>query len=134
MDPNPAGESVYYKLTALDHAGNESVPAAASVTVGVPPASLPDWFALHPVAPNPVRDHAVLRYDVPAAGGQVRLEIFDVAGRRVRGLVEGPAAPGAQTVSWDGRDDRGRAVRAGVYLCRMRAPGFTRVRKLMIAR
>jgi hypothetical protein len=46
---------------------------------------------------------------------QVELAIVDVSGRRVRHLVSGMFAAGAQEFTWDGRDDDGRAVRAGAY-------------------
>lgn len=47
--------------------------------------------------------------------------VFDVAGRRVRSLLSGAVPAGLQTVAWDGRDARGRAVAAGTYFLRLRA-------------
>jgi hypothetical protein len=133
IDPSPGEGSAYYKLTAFDYTGNESDAAEASVTVGVGTPKLPARFALHPVAPNPVQQTARLRYDVPASGGEVRLEIFDVAGRTVRRLVDGTAIPGEQSAVWDGRDHAGRPVPAGVYLCRMRAPEYMKVQRVLLA-
>jgi flagellar hook assembly protein FlgD len=73
----------------------------------------------------------MIRYDVPAPGGEVTIEIFDVSGRHVRTLVSGAERPGQRAVSWDGRDDRGRPVGSGVYYYRLEADGFRATRKLM---
>ena len=83
--------------------------------VGIP---APTVVRLAAPAPNPFRRATTIRFDLPAAGG-VRLTLFDVAGRLVRTLVDAPRAAGAQSVTWDGADDSGRAVSAGVYLLRM---------------
>jgi flagellar hook assembly protein FlgD len=76
----------------------------------------------------------LIRYDVPAGGGRVTIEIFDVNGRPVRTLVEGVQTPGTKTVTWDGDNDRGEDVATGLYLCRMTAPGFEQTRKLTLLR
>jgi hypothetical protein len=93
---------------------------------------LPERFALHLGAPNPFRDRTEIRFDVPGGGGEVRIDLFDVVGRHVRTLVDGPASPGRQVVVWDRRDDRGNAVGLGIYLCRMDAPHYTETRKLVV--
>ncbi len=54
-----------------------------------------------------------------ARAGDARLEIFDVAGRRVRAVDLPSASAGARRVHWDGRDDSGNAAGSGVYLFRL---------------
>jgi hypothetical protein len=49
----------------------------------------------------------------------VRLEIYDVAGRRVRAILDGPAAPGERHAAWNGLDEAGRLAPAGVYFWRL---------------
>jgi cytochrome c peroxidase len=57
-----------------------------------------------------------------AAPGPASLHVFDLAGRRVRALLDGEwHAAGALTIEWDGRDDAGTIVGAGVYFVRARA-------------
>jgi flagellar hook assembly protein FlgD len=51
----------------------------------------------------------------------VTLSVFDVAGRRVRTLVDGWMRAGPHSSRWDGRDDGGRAVASGVYFARLEA-------------
>jgi hypothetical protein len=97
-----------------------------------PDASTPERFALHLGGPNPFRDQTKIHFDVPAGGGSVRIDLFDVAGRHVRSLLDGPVTAGRQVVVWDGRDERGYPVGLGIYLCRMDAPKYTETRKLVV--
>jgi hypothetical protein len=68
--------------------------------------------------PNPFSTGVTIRY---AAGGvgTVRLHLYDLAGRVVRTLVQEPLAAGWHYAPWDGRDQDGRSVPSGVYLCRL---------------
>jgi flagellar hook assembly protein FlgD len=61
----------------------------------------------------------------------VRLEIFDLAGRRVRSLASGVLPAGEVTREWDGRDDRGHGVRSGVYFVRLTTPARTFTTRLV---
>ncbi len=126
--------NVYYRLSAVDFSGNESGTASASVTVGVEGSPTPVRFALHAAAPNPFRQGTAFTYDVPSPGGAVRLSLYDVGGRLVRSLVDGPQTPGAKSIAWDGRDDSGHTLPAGMYLVRMQAAGYTQMRKLVLTR
>ncbi len=113
----------YYRITALDHAGNESEPTSAESATSVEENEIPRRFVLHQNAPNPMRTSTTIRFDVPVAGGEMTLEIFDVAGRHVRTLVDGRQEPGRRQVSWNGRNERGERVASGVYCCRLTADG-----------
>lgn len=62
----------------------------------------------------------------------VTLRIYDVSGRLVRTLVEGPQEAGQKTVTWNGRDDRGRNVASGVYFYRLQAPGYRKTLKMIL--
>jgi hypothetical protein len=69
---------------------------------------------------NPFAGRTELRYTVPQAG-RVDLAVYDNNGRRVRQLVAGEQRAGTYRVSWQGRDDAGREVSAGVYWLRLSA-------------
>jgi subtilisin family serine protease len=80
--------------------------------------------------PNPLRrDRGPARVRVglgagTAAAQSVRLEVSDVGGRRIRELWTGVLTCGVPvSVSWDGRDDEGRACRGGLYFITLRAGG-----------
>ncbi len=77
--------------------------------------------------PNGSREFEV-RYAAPR-GGPVHLDVFDVAGRRIRSLG---SRASAGLVRWDGTDGDGRRVTAGVYFIRLRADGGTRAKRVVI--
>jgi flagellar hook assembly protein FlgD len=69
-------------------------------------------------------------FDLPAAG-PASLEIFDVTGRRIRALVDGPLPAGSHALTWNGRDDHGSDVASGVYFVVLNAGGNTVRTKLV---
>jgi hypothetical protein len=83
-----------------------------------------DLLALH-AAPNPFRAATRVAFDL-AREEPVEVAIVDVAGRVVRRLLRGVRSAGSHDVSWDGRDEAGRPVAAGVYLAVVRAGDRTR--------
>lgn len=80
-------------------------------------------FALLGNYPNPFNPLTNIRF-VTERGGPVAFTVYDLAGRR---LLERAfeAAPGAQSVRWEGRDADGRALPSGVYLYQLRTPEGT---------
>jgi hypothetical protein len=65
--------------------------------------------------PNPApRGATTIGFALPVAG-RATLAIYDVAGRRIARLVDGELAAGPHQATWDGRDESGRGVPAGVY-------------------
>ncbi len=132
-DPDFSEATVFYKLTAVDHAGNESGPASAGAVTPVPDPALPERFALHANAPNPLRSATTISYDLPVET-EVSLEIYDVTGRRVRVLVDEVQSAGRTSQFWDGTDDRGKRVSSGIYLYRLRTRGFVETRRMVVLR
>jgi hypothetical protein len=94
-------------------------------------ASFPRIFALRQSEPNPSETSTIIRFDLPAAS-PVRLEVFDLLGRKVATLADGPYAAGYQAITWDLRDPSGMKVRPGVYLYRMAAGAFRARRKMSV--
>jgi hypothetical protein len=81
-------------------------------------------------APNPFSRETAIRFDMPQQA-VVDLRIFDASGRVVRTLLAGSTLlPGVQTVNWDGRDDRGRSVSAGVFFARLATPTWSRTQRI----
>lgn len=74
--------------------------------------------------PNPFNPRVSLGFDL-AAEDWVRIEVFDVQGRRVAALYDGVAPAGPFTATWDGRDSQGHAASGGVYLFRLVTPRRT---------
>jgi len=67
-----------------------------------------------------------------ASASDVRIEVLDVSGRRVRTLVAQWQPPGRYTTEWDGLDDRGQRMPPGVYHYRMRAGSFSAARRVVL--
>lgn len=90
------------------------------------PADVPTEYALHASWPNPARGRASIRFDLPEAAGVV-LSVFDVRGRQVARLVDGPMGAGEHTATFDGA-----ALPSGVYLYRLQAGPFVRTGRLVL--
>lgn len=80
--------------------------------------------------PNPSMGGIRLRAHLPRRG-HVRLDIVDVAGRHLRTLVDDVTAAGPAEWTWDGRDESGARVAAGVYFARLRTPVALLARRLV---
>lgn len=118
------GITYYWNVQAIDQAFLGSAFAAEGsflfepTAVGDPPRA--PGLGLR-ATPDPFFAATTIRLVTPGAS-RARVAIFDVGGRRVRDLGE-TSAIGEHLMSWDGRDDRGRAVAAGVYLVRAECAG-----------
>ncbi|MBT4497088.1 MAG: T9SS type A sorting domain-containing protein, partial [Gemmatimonadetes bacterium] len=100
---------------------------------GMGSVALPAVFELKPNVPNPFNPETLIRYALPRAS-QVNLEVFNAAGQRVRGLVQGAERAGNYQVMWDGRDDSGAKVAGGVYFYRLMAGEFQSIQKMVLVK
>jgi hypothetical protein len=98
--------------------------------VAVEPSSTNDRVRFGAPAPMPFEHETVLSFQLQQ-GGQVELEIYDVAGHRVARLGHGVREPGLHRVAWDGLDQAGHRVNAGVYYARLHALGVTLTQTLV---
>jgi FlgD Ig-like domain len=97
---------------------------------GTPPAPS---FLIGGAYPNPFSTGTAFDVSLPRTA-DVRMEIFDVGGRRVRGLDLGRVEAGATRISFDGRDDGLRPLPSGVYFVRVHVGNEIATRKLVIQR
>ena len=97
------------------------------------PSGVPEGYLLAQNYPNPFNPETTISYDI-AKTGTVRVSVYALTGQLVRTLVDGERPAGSYSVTWDGKDDAGRDVASGVYLCRMVAGEYSAVRKLMLVR
>jgi len=101
-----------------------------------PPATVSAVVRLDQNFPNPFNPVTKIAFTLTEAA-RVRLCVYDVAGRIVRVLVDGPRDAGRHEVVWDGTDGAGVKAASGVYFCGLEAPGASsRVvsRKMVIVR
>ncbi len=92
---------------------------------GLPTTEVPRTFAAGAIAVSPNPSAGITRLAFTLAGsGPVRLGVYDVSGRRVRTLESGALPAGGHTRQWDGRDDAGAVMPAGLYLVRASGAGL----------
>src|SRR5262249_37710051 len=130
-----SGAPYNYKLSAVDIHGNESGFALYSApgAGGVPGSELPVALRLGRPEPNPAQNETRIGFDLPASG-TMSLVIYDSLGRVVRRLYRGPHAAGSFTLPWDLADDRGAALRSGVYFVHLEAGGRSLTQRMVTIR
>jgi YVTN family beta-propeller protein len=75
------------------------------------------------VFPNPFRAETSLQFSLEKSPSRVQIEIVNIAGRRVRMLLERELTRGSHVVGWDGKNDEGQTVAAGTYFARLSVNG-----------
>jgi hypothetical protein len=85
---------------------------------------------LLPAVPNPFHAATTIHYELVRTA-EVSVGVFDVAGRRIRVLVDGEKPAGRYQTMWDGRNDAGERVATGVYFVRLRSEGKNYTRSLI---
>jgi len=83
--------------------------------------------------PNPTSGATEIAFALPA-DGTATLRVYDVTGRLVRTLAEGPMTAGVHRARWDGLDARGRAARSGIYFTKLTAGPATRAERILLLR
>jgi hypothetical protein len=103
-------------------------------TTGVPDAERPlDRRLIQSIRPNPVTGPASVAIELPVATPVV-LQVFDPRGRRVSRSEFASLSPGRHELTWDGRDDTGESVPAGIYFVRVVAGSRIDERKIVRVR
>lgn len=109
-------------LRTMVYDGTSAVPGAALAAL-----------ELRGNVPNPFNPATTVRFHLGQAA-DVRLGVYDLAGRLVKNLVAGFLDAGDHQVRWEGTDGAGRSVASGTYFVRLRGRGQQRVRPLTLVR
>ncbi|RMI00301.1 MAG: T9SS C-terminal target domain-containing protein [Calditrichaeota bacterium] len=137
------GQIYWYRLESVDALGEREsfgpirVEPLPPHTIDIDPDNVPRRIALFPAYPNPFNAVTTLRIDLPDNGRgshRLRLEVFDLHGRRVATLLDGNYAPGSYAVIWDATDARGQPVASGLYIYRMVTENFVQSRRMLLVR
>ncbi|MDD3642749.1 MAG: FlgD immunoglobulin-like domain containing protein [Candidatus Krumholzibacteria bacterium] len=83
--------------------------------------------------PNPFNPAVTISFSLDRAS-DVRLGIYDAAGRHIVTLRDGTMGPGEHRIAWDGCDGRGNRVAAAIYFARIEALGIVASRKVVLLR
>ena len=103
--------------------------ASTATAVQTSAAARPAQYRLGDSYPNPFNPAVVLPLDLAEDAGSVSLTVYDVLGRRVHQVWQGPLGAGQHRFTWDGRDEAGKAVAAGVYIYRVEMDGRVEAKK-----
>jgi hypothetical protein len=109
--------------------GNPSVTG-----IGDPPLPGDDTLVPWRPVPNPFHGAMRMAYVVTRHEETVNLRVYDLAGRLVRTLASGTKPAGRYVAAWDGHDDRGMAVRSGIYFVRGQVGTQTRRTQVTLLR
>jgi len=121
------GKAYRYRVQYMDGSGIHILFESDPVAVPAIPLTLnQNW-------PNPFNPLTTISYYLPEAA-RVRLEIYDVAGRRIACLVNGNEERGNHNAVWNGAGESGRPAAPGIYLYRLTAGRETLSRKMVLVR
>lgn len=90
-------------------------------------------FSLDQNYPNPFNPITKIEF-VLSKSGQVKIEIFNILGEKVKTLMDQHLKAGRQLVEWDGKDESGEEVASGVYFYRLQTQDFTQTKKMVLIR
>jgi hypothetical protein len=120
-----------WTLRAVDSAYNGGPVAKGTFTIGAPTGveaggNLPHTFAFAQNSPNPFRGSTTFSFAIPVQT-DVKLTVYDAAGRLVTRLVDDTRVPGIYQVPWTGN-----GLASGVYFARLRAGAFTKTQRMLL--
>ncbi len=119
----------YYACFTQPLQSQASVTAVARMEDHNAPCS----FTVSPGYPNPFNATTSLQYQV-GAPAHVRIDIFDLTGRRIRRLIDEQHRPGMFRIQWDGLNDSDQPSSSGIYLCECWAGQTKLTRQLVLLR
>jgi hypothetical protein len=128
--PQPIGAGISGDVSHVAGFWATLLGGAPSAIVPVPVAWAND---LRQNFPNPFSPMTAIAFS-SAQQGNVSLIVYDVCGATVRTLAEEEMNPGLHRVIWDGTDDRGQRVAAGLYFCRLRTGAFHAVKRMVLVK
>ena len=101
------------------------------VNVSIDPISIPMIFSLEQNYPNPFNPRTKISYGLPKEE-HVKLMIYDILGRKVVTLINEVQSPGYRSLLWNGTDNYGNNVGAGMYFYSIQAGNFSQTNKMIL--
>ena len=104
-------------------------------TIGITPISseVPESFRLHQNYPNPFNPATKIRFEIPLSvrgeKSEVRLSVYDIAGKEVARLVNEELQPGIYEYEFNGAN-----LSSGMYFYRLEAGDFIETRKMVLVK
>lgn len=96
-----------------------------------PSKETPSITKISSVSPNPMKDASIIKFAL-SKSGNVKIDVYNSAGRRVVALINGTMGAGYHTVRWQRKDGSGRILPRGTYFIRLKTESITDVKKIVI--
>ena len=96
--------------------------------------AIPTHFALHQNYPNPFNPSTQISFDVPEGSELVRLNIYNILGKKVSTLLNNVVSPGKHKIEWNAKDNEGNPVASGIYFYELSSSSFTARKKMLLIR
>jgi hypothetical protein len=93
----------------------------------------PTGHALCQNYPNPFNPETAISYSL-IVQEKVSLTVYNASGQKIRTLLESVQTAGRHEITWDSRDDAGRNVPSGLYLCCIQCRSYSKTVKMMLMR
>ncbi|NIA31449.1 MAG: T9SS type A sorting domain-containing protein [Actinobacteria bacterium] len=94
---------------------------------------IPAKFDLLQNYPNPFNPTTLIKYQLPK-GENVEISIYNSVGQEIQQLVNEKKPAGNYSISWNGTDNNGKIVPAGIYIYRMRAGDYVAIKKMLLVK
>ncbi len=125
--------NVYYMAPPVAPTSIQASKAAAPVLVVSPATPVATSTSLFAPYPDPASREITFRFSL-VAEGEADVDLYNVAGQRVRGLASERFSAGEHSRVWNRQDEKGRQVAPGVYFIRLRTGEAALTRKFFVAR
>ena len=132
LEPN---QTYYYKISALDNWYNESTYSneIASTTLDIEEIRIAKEFLLEQNYPNPFNPTTIISY-ILDKDSDISVSIYDVSGKLINTLQNEYRTQGEHSIIWNGTDDLGNKVGAGVYFYQLRAGEIVKTKKMVLVK
>jgi hypothetical protein len=102
-------------------------------TTGVESKDIPNSMSLllNQNYPNPFNPETNISFSL-VNSEEIKIEIFNSKGQKVRSLVNGTYSAGEHTVNWNGRNDKQEQVTSGIYFYELSSKNSSVIKKMML--
>lgn len=129
----------WYKLVDVDFDGTRKEHGPISATpqitdIGQDETVLPNSFVLYQNFPNPFNPSTTIAFDIPLLSTNettVNISVYNILGQKINELLAGTLQAGRYSLKWDGRDQSGKNVPAGLYIYEINTPNYIESKKMM---
>ncbi len=138
------GETYHYKLVDVSFSGKKfehnklRVDFVPEQMIKISGMQLPETVQLMQNYPNPFNHSTRINFSLPATADglakSIRIEIFDMQGKRIKTVYEGTLVDGMYSTVWDGRNTFGQTVASGTYIYRMQVNDQSIMKRMTLIR